>query len=150
MKKKNIMLSLFIALIGGLALVCLPQVLMAEDAPATTVFVDLDGDGFDDNCADEDNDGIPNEADSDFEPMAADHCQDLGENIIDFGATIKAIGLSADLTTNSQRLGIRQFRTRNLIMNRCGFDSNCGFGSGNEIGIGVSSGGGCAGGVCGG
>ena len=149
MKKKKVMLSVIITLIAGLALWSLPQAIMAEETQATAVFIDLDGDGFDDNYGDEDGDGIPNEADSDFEPLSEEHYAD-DDNIINFGETIKEIGLSADLTTNSQEFGKRQFRTRNLILNRCGFDSNCGFGSGNEIGIGVSSGGGCAGGVCGG
>ncbi len=147
MRRENF--SLLILLAVGLFFCGPPQFIQAESAKSSEIFVDLDGDGFDDNCSDEDSDGIPNDADSDYEPMPAGESYHT-EHIIDFGQTIQDIGLSADLTTNSQRFGKRQFKTRGLVISRCGFDANAGFGSGNEIGIGVSSGGGCAGGVCGG
>ena len=143
--KKFLFLIVFTA---GLLLAVLPLTTEAETATSKAVFVDLDGDGFDDNAADEDSDGIPNDADADYDPVS--ETNNNSGDFIDFGQTIQEIGLSPDLTSNSQSFGKRQFKTRGLTLNRCGFDANGGFGSGNEIGIGVSSGGGCAGGVCGG
>jgi hypothetical protein len=117
-----------------------------DDKTEKTVFVDLDGDGFDDNAPDENGDGIPDEmksvkteeAEQDIENSgqlsAFAPLQDLGEYTID------------EYLPNSERFGRLEFTTRAQSSFRGGFDIDENFGPGNGIGSGAISG--CAGGVC--
>lgn len=119
----------------------------AEDQKTDdSYFVDLDGDGFNDNAPDKNNDGIPdmagpgylNDGKADFE---------VEEEIINFGASLP---VSDDLLANSTKFNRHRFGARDLQQNRCGYDCDEGFGPGSGIGVGsLSGGGGCEGGVCG-
>jgi hypothetical protein len=108
-------------------------------------YVDMDGDGFNDNAPDEDGDGIPDAADPDFIPVETEETNMVG--LIKFGEVLKKAGLIEDYSTNLQKFGQLNFCTRALSKNRCGFDAGDDFGS-EGIGIGGGSSGGCAGGVC--
>jgi hypothetical protein len=120
------------------------EMLLAEET-APKPWVDMDGDGFDDNASDEDGDAIPDAADPDFVPIPT---EDEGvAGLINLGATIQKAGLTEDFSTNLQKFGRLDFLTRAMAQNRCGFDAGDEFGN-EGIGIGGSSGGGCVGGVC--
>ncbi|MFH2035147.1 MAG: hypothetical protein ABIJ45_01990 [Candidatus Zixiibacteriota bacterium] len=107
-------------------------------------FVDIDGDGFDDNIADDDGDAIPNTADPDF--MEVPEPQNESSNFINFSGALEAAGRTVDLSENSDKFGELSFNTRALTKNRCAFTSEDGFGG---EGVSVGAGGGaCAGGVC--
>jgi hypothetical protein len=119
----------------------------AEDQKTgNSYFVDLDGDGFNDNAPDKNNDGIPDMAGPEYlNDGRADF--EAEEGIIDFGACLP---LSDELLANSTRFNRRRFGARDLLQNRCGYDCDEAFGSGSGIGIGsVRRSGGCEGGVCG-
>jgi hypothetical protein len=118
--------------------------LMADDTVAKP-WVDMDGDGFNDNAPDEDGDAIPDAADPDFIP--APTVEESNTGMINFGETIQEVGLAEDFSTNLEKFGQRDFLTRAMAQNRCGFDAGDEFGN-EGIGIGGSSGGGCVGGVC--
>jgi len=120
------------------------QPIMAGENKARS-YVDMDGDGFNDNAQDEDGDGIPDSADPDFIPVEAEENSMVG--LINFGESLKKAGLAEDYSTNLQNFGKLNFCTRALSKNRCGFDAGDDFGS-EGIGIGGGSSGGCAGGVC--
>ena len=111
----------------------------------TKPYIDMDGDGFDDNAPDEDGDAIPDGADPDYVtiPPEAENMNGL----INFGETLAKAGLIEDFSTNKQKFGKLDFCTRAMGQNRCGFDAGDDFGS-EGIGIGGGSGGGCVGGVC--
>jgi len=111
----------------------------------TKPYVDMDGDGFDDNASDEDGDAIPDAADPDYVPAPAEDENMSG--LINFGETLKEVGIVEDFSTNMQKFDRLDFHTRAMAQNRCGFDAGEEFGS-EGIGIGGSSGGGCVGGVC--
>ena len=108
-------------------------------------YVDMDGDGFNDNASDEDGDAIPDAADPDYVPIPPENESMTGH--INFGETLKAVGLMEDFSTNIHKFGKLDFFTRAMAQNRCGFDAGADFGS-EGIGIGGSSSGGCVGGVC--
>lgn len=102
-------------------------------------FVDMDGDGFDDNEPDANSDGIPDCLAPDYIPPVED------EALAGVFATMDVVSAPVMVLeqTNAERFGERKFPCRMLESNRCEFDA--GFGSG----LGVSAGGGgCAGGVC--
>ena len=139
MKSKNVLLiNLTTILIVGL----FPAAgFAAEDKKADEAyFVDLDGDGFNDNAPDKNNDGIPdmagpaylNDGKADFE---------VEEGVINFGASLP---VADELLTNSTKFNRHRFGARDLQLNRCGYDYDETFGPGGGIG-----GSGCEGGVCG-
>jgi hypothetical protein len=122
------------------------SVLHAEDGvESEEVFVDLDGDGFDDNIPDEDNNSIPDTAEDD---------KNLNENeglLASSDSQFKPIeGLGGfdlnSLLSNSEIFGKLKFLTRAQSCYRGGFEAGSDFGPGNGIGLGAASG--CAGGVC--
>jgi len=102
-------------------------------------FVDLDGDGLDDNIRDLNSDGIP-DFDNYNGSVPAISCGGSGIfTSMNTGTT--------DITETSEKFGERKFATRWLGSNRGGFSSNGGFGPG----AGISSaaiGKVCIGGVC--
>lgn len=118
----------------ALILICC-SALMAAPLP----FVDMDGDGFDDNEPDGNADGIP-------DILAPDYVPSLDDNALaGVFATMDVVNTPtiALEQSNSEKFGTRKFQCRMLDANRSEFDA--GFGSG----LGVSAGGGgCAGGIC--
>jgi len=112
--------------------------------PQNRRFVDLDGDGLNDNVRDLDHDGIP-----DFRKETAPEPPLITLR----GATniFKAIEPSdSDVSlflSNSERFGHLRFCTRALSQCRSGFASSEDFGPGNGIGQGALSGN-CVGGIC--
>jgi hypothetical protein len=113
-------------------------------AETEIVFTDFDGDGINDSVADDDADGIPNNADPDFVEESADNSM---SGLINLSGGLQASGKVIDVSENSGKFGRRQFFIRTLTQNRCGFTAEEGFGS-TGLGIGVGGGGACAGGVC--
>jgi len=121
-------------------------VLMLAGAPLAvsstpTVFVDCDGDGFDDNSPDDDADGIPDE----FERHGF---TSAGVSSLTVSQMFTADPRITPLThlSCSAGFGMRKFMTRAVCESRLDFDS--GFGSSLGLSGGLGSGGGCAGGVC--
>ena len=70
MNTKNILLTLF--LIAGLFMITAPATQAQTCEGKGPNFVDLNGDGFNDNAPDHDGDGIPNGLDPDYIKMAQD------------------------------------------------------------------------------
>jgi len=146
MRNPKVSLMALVFLIG---VVLLPSIGFHKSAFAEEkqIYVDLDGDGFGDNATDEDNDGIPDEADSDFKNVAANSPGD--GSMVNFGASLSVPNVENDLAPHSQQFDGRKFAARAVTQNRCGFTSEENFGSGNGIGITNTGGsGGCVGGVC--
>ena len=116
------------------------------DSPTTAVaYIDLDGDGIDDNFTDTDRDGIPDKY--------------VHGAVSAFGAEISAStgifagGDSSRFTTtlttgNRDVFSSRQGRTHCLSLSRGGFGADSDFGPGNGIGLGAVKGTGCVGGIC--
>jgi hypothetical protein len=115
----------------------------SEEALPRTPFVDLDGDGFNDNIADNNDNGIPDR----FESKPAEALAEMGSllgNVFNTGVNLD------DLRTTAEKFTMRKFETRSLVQRCQGLGSEDDFGPGNGIGLGaISGGGGCAGGVCG-
>ena len=122
-----------------------PVVLSAEKLPETTststsCFVDLDGDGIDDNVKDLDGNGIP-----DFDiPEEASSIPSGGSGI--FASMTMNTG-TIEVARVAENFGGREFGSRWLCVNRGGITSGDGFGPGAGIGSG-SLGKVCIGGVC--
>ena len=144
MKSKNVLLiNLTTILIASLLLAA--GFAAENEKTDNSCFVDLDGDGFNDNAPDKNNDGIPdmagpaylNDGKADFE---------VEEGVINFGASLP---VADELLANSTKFNRHRFGARDLQLNRCGYDSDETFGPGGGIGGGSLSGGGCEGGVCG-
>jgi hypothetical protein len=142
MKLKNIMLTALT--IVGLAMLTSPAI-QAQTCDGTgTNFVDLNGDGFNDNAPDHDGDGIPNGLDADYVKGAQDGSGYqkgmLGENQGQKMAQNKTM-------TKSQKFNRLQSFEGNMFQKRLGA-----LGGMNGSGAGVcdGSGGGMAGGsgVC--
>ncbi len=103
------------------------------------VFVDLDGDGFDDNESDVNKDGVPDLV----VPVEAPQMLVSADDI--FGGTATAPA-KATKKTNAQHFGLRSFSTRAQSVSRSGL--KCGFP--DEQGTGTAAGSAaCPGGVCG-
>ncbi len=138
-----VVISLVLFLFGSTAL---PEDLPAEQrmSVSDTRFVDLDGDGLNDNIADQNDDGIP----------------DFGKKVVS-QRHFTVRGVTTDLfkglethqaptelyLSKSDRFRSLKFCTRSLAQCRGGFTSGDEFGPGNGIGQGALSGH-CAGGVC--
>jgi hypothetical protein len=151
MQKEKRMKFLFSAAVISLVLFLCDSSALCEDQSAEhktsapqSRFVDLDGDGLNDNVADENNDGLP-----DFGKKEAPQRQftvrgvttDIFKGLESNDAPIKLF------LSNSDRFRSLKFCTRSLAQCRGGFTSGDEFGPGNGIGQGALSGH-CAGGVC--
>jgi hypothetical protein len=125
-----------------------PPALSAADTekPKKAAFVDLDGDGFNDNLADNNSDGIPDR----YERGKSDlMLPKVGSVLGDvFNSEISMVGME-DLRSNEERFSLRKFRTQSLSQRCHGFGAEQDFGPGNGIGCGSLGGhGGCSGGAC--
>ncbi|MCK5127110.1 MAG: hypothetical protein KAR42_12725 [candidate division Zixibacteria bacterium] len=104
------------------------------------IFVDYDGDGFDDLAADSDDDGIP-------DCIERSQKESTIELISVLGSTFDAAGDNSDLyLNNKEAFGAKDFSIRFMSSRRIGLNTSEGFGPGT--GLGVSASGGCVGGVC--
>ena len=109
-------------------------------------FVDLDGDGIDDNETDNDGNSIPDcfEGKTNTDSENSETVRSILGNVFNSDLTLTS---SEDLRTNADKFGSLAFKTRGLPQRCLGFGTEDEFGSGS--GIGLSSGSsGCAGGVC--
>jgi hypothetical protein len=108
-------------------------------------FVDLDGDGLNDNVPDLNNDGIP---DFDKAGMQQEYAElEPAESNI-FRGIQPAKGVTQQLfLSNAERFRSLKFCARSLLQCRGGFSSGEDFGPGNGIGQGALSGN-CVGGIC--
>jgi hypothetical protein len=113
---------------------------MAEALPETP-YVDLDGDGFDDNIADNNENGIPDRFESKPAEALAEMSGLLG-NVFNTDVNLD------DLRTKSEKFKMRKFKTRALKQRCQGLGAEDDFGSGGGLNLGSAGGGGCAGGVC--
>ena len=105
-------------------------------------FVDLDGDGFDDNAPDDDADGIPDEFESHSFFSAAVVSLGVGQM---FGGT-SSVSPTNKPTSAAEKFGRREFQVRFLCGPRTDFEAD--FASGLGLGGGLGGGGACAGGIC--
>ena len=108
-------------------------------------FIDLDGDGFDDNMKDIDNDGIPDMSDNTTSPSTPKATTSIGTGIF---SKVEAAPISVNLyTINSQRFASLKCCTLSLMQNRGGFGAADDFGPATGMNQG-SGGGNCSGGIC--
>jgi hypothetical protein len=130
---------------GAIIVLLFSLTALAED-DKKTAHVDLDGDGFNDNIADNDENGIPDRFESEaFKPVEQENGA-LG----DIFNTDLSTSNYDNLLSCCERFGQRKFRVRALTQRCHGFGLKDDFGSGSGIGLGSLGGaGGCAGGVCG-
>jgi len=141
-------ITIFAISIFAMTLYLLPaSTASAEDeAVEQKAYVDLDGDGFDDNAPDENSDGIPDDVES-GKSKIDEHSFEGGEQIAAF-TPLQDIGQYNidEYLPNSEIFGRLKFSTRAQSSFRGGFDIGNNFGSETGIGCGALSG--CAGGVC--
>ncbi len=140
-REKNMKWSLY--LLAGVLLFAFLVGSVTGEALPEMVYVDLDGDGFNDNIADNDDNGIPDR----FESEPAEELAEMGSIL---GNVFNTEVNLTDLYSTSEKFNMRKFKTRSLAQRCNGLGASDDFGPGNGIGLGaVSGGGGCAGGVCG-
>ena len=134
----------FLALLA--CLLCLVAA-SAEAGPAETRFVDLDGDGINDNLTDGNDDGIPDEFvgdKSEAGPAMAASGNSMG-GMFD-AVDVASADPMADFSV-MERYKVRQRAVRDLCSFRGGFYAGEDFGPGNGIAVGTS-GKVCVGGIC--
>jgi hypothetical protein len=142
MKHDNMYLTCLIV-VGLLLMLWAPAI--ATEQVEKPVFVDYDGDGFNDLFADDNSDAIPDR----YQSKAVENLGEVESALGDvFNAEISISGLE-ELRPNSEEFDLRSFRIRALSQRCCAYGSDSDFGPGNDIGLGAGSGGGgCAGGRC--
>nr|MBN2277971.1 hypothetical protein [candidate division Zixibacteria bacterium] len=146
MKQLTTLLFVLLCLFG--LIFCHGSNIYAAENSGKAVFIDRDGDGFDDIAADDDGDGIPNGADPNAAEVAP-RPTDKSNGLIDFSRGLDPAEIPEGILKTSDLFNTNQFNARGLSENRCGFTSEEGFGSGTGVGINdISGGGGCVGGVC--
>jgi hypothetical protein len=109
---------------------------------APTMFVDYDGDGFDDKAPDDDTDGIPDELER-HGFISATFTQ---LKVLPVFSGSNEPSSEPNHPSSGEAFGRRKFGTRAVSKNRLDFDA--GFSSNLGPRSGLGSGGGCAGGVC--
>ena len=127
------------------ALLCFAGFSIAlADAEKSTAkcYIDLDGDGFDDNAVDNNNDGIPDLSDNQ-DNFNIRGMQESDSKMVDFDFGTSEIELSY-----SKIYSLNCAPTCGMTKTRGGFGMADEFGPGNGIGLGALSSGGCSGGVC--
>ena len=102
-------------------------------------FVDIDGDGFDDNIIDFDNNNIPDDFQSKVKEIKS-HTRTFTFS----PASLFSENSNVIKLTVSQQFALHKFKARNLSQNRSNFESD--FNSG--LGATNSSSSGCVNGVC--
>jgi hypothetical protein len=117
----------------------------AADKAEKPVFVDLDGDGFDDNATPEAQNPSIDKPKSDTTGNISDTAT-ATTGFFDFGSILtpkKQLFLN-----NSSAFAFAKQRVVSGLQHRGGFGSGSDFGSGNDVGSGAVIGGVCVGGVC--
>ena len=110
-----------------------------------TVFVDLDGDGLNDNLRDVTGDGIPEFDNSSVAPPTMSGGQATTINLDDvLGASMPGFGLAL---SRSEAFAGHRFGTRGICRSRGGFGAEDSFALTGTMGL-SATGGQCAGGVC--
>lgn len=147
MKKLTSLLGI-LALFSGVVLLCGTS-LGADKATEKLekpAFVDLDGDGFDDNASAENQDLKTDNSKTTANGIATDSdSSSAAAGFIDFGAAMPS---RANLfLNNSSAFASAKQRVTSGFASRGGFSSAGDFG-GSELGTGVVIGGACVGGVC--
>lgn len=131
-----------------IAFLLLPSIATTANTESAkkAAFVDLDGDGFNDNLADNNSDGIPDRYEFGKSDAALPA---VGSALGDvFNSNVSMAGLE-DIRSNEEKFGQRKFRTQSLSQRCHGFGGEQDFGPGNGIGCGSLGGhGGCSGGAC--
>jgi hypothetical protein len=132
----------FLLLVAGL----FPASLAVADRQATEKtegYIDLDGDGINDNDPDNNGNSIPDQFESeDVDPEGA--VRSILGNVFNSDVAFKD---EIDLRTNSDKFGSLIFRTRGLPQRCRALATENEFDSGSETGI-TSGAAGCVGGVC--
>ncbi|MCX6826771.1 MAG: hypothetical protein NTV06_05845 [candidate division Zixibacteria bacterium] len=134
--------ALFLFIVISFLFTSIPETLAGDKAQK--VFVDYDGDGFNDNVSD--GDGIPTRVEISTAPES-NTAEAVSTGMFDLaGGNVTLIDIEI---SNSVAFGARQFAVRSLIRNRCSLSSDNGFGSGSEIGLSAMTGElVCEGGIC--
>jgi hypothetical protein len=138
--------------IAGLALYFLitiaiiPGYIVADNPPSAeqTPFIDLDGDGFDDNAADNNENGIPDMCEKKNNEPVEEVSSILG-NVFDTGE-IAAVSID-EFLPKSEVFSKLKFSCRSISSHRCGFNSAQSFGASFGLGLGTGSAG-CVGPGC--
>jgi hypothetical protein len=118
-----------------------------EKEKSSKCFVDLDGDGFDDNAEDQDLDGIPNEVDPDYVQVEAEPLAGYDDFFAADGLEETA-DVDIGLLTNAQKFCRLRMSVRSLCQRLSAFEPVDEFGVAEEVGSGAVMGGVCQGGVC--
>lgn len=141
MLRKFIIILLNLVAFGGLS----ASYSNAETTlPVSAIFVDIDGDGINDNNPDSNADGIPDKATANLTAPTSEIASALGDQFALANTSIPSI---VEYQTRCQRFAALKFGVRTLAQHRIGFISADQFGPGNGMGASGASGG-CAGGVC--
>ena len=117
----------------------------ATDKPDRTVFVDLDGDGFDDNAAPPDQNIDANKPTPGAPKAVVDSTVSNG-NFFDFDRSL--LPQKELFLNNSSAFAAVKQRVVCGLQHRGGFGSGSDFGNGNDVSSGAVIGGVCVGGVC--
>jgi len=123
-----------------IAIVFLGVPAAGEDTSSKPAFVDLDGDGFNDQAPDLNNDGIPDQIVSKAQNETPKLSGLLGNILDEFFD-------GSSLLSKRERFDKLKFAARGISLHRGGFNCDEGFGPGNGIGLGAMSNS-CPGGVC--
>jgi hypothetical protein len=115
---------------------------ISDDKPAP--FIDLDGDGINDNAPDSNGDGIPDFSNP-SKTMPKDRVNSALGDVFNSPEFASKSELD-NLKSCCDRFAERKFKVRAMTLHRIGLNGTDPFGSG--IGIGSAASGACAGGVC--
>lgn len=139
-------LDAILILTAALLFVCANSGAAGNDIATTqtSVFVDRDGDGFNDATTDQDTDGIPDELN--LQSSSAPDSSSLA------GFTFTPAMVSGNrfpiFLHNSAAFDYLKSQLVGLSQHRGAFSAGADFGPGSDIGSGAVLGGGCIGGVC--
>ncbi|TFH65288.1 MAG: hypothetical protein E4G91_03025 [Candidatus Zixiibacteriota bacterium] len=117
----------------------------ATEKAEKVAFIDLDGDGFDDNATPEDQNSTINKPKTDAAGKLSDTTS-ASTGFFDFGSTLTP--KSQLFLNNSSAFASAKQRVVSGLQHRGGFGSGSDFGAGNDVGSGAVIGGVCVGGVC--
>ena len=132
------LICLFISIVLLVSTAVSPSLYAAEN----TVYIDYDGDGFSDSAPDSDNNGIPDEFQSNTQEITSPEAtrQQLDQFFNSISITDKTLNLSL-----FDKFSLRKYNSCNIYKNRSVFDAD--FGTNVGLGTGLA-GGACAGGIC--
>jgi len=141
-------LTMIMSLVFTISLLCLTVVNAEETVDKPCRFVDIDGDGIDDNARDLDEDGIPDIISHEESQENDTPAVELASNMGDFSMSLGSTSEIESSKSRASAFSSRKFSARGLSSDRGGIDSGDGFGPGSGIGIGAVKTPVCVGGVC--